>query len=242
MAQIELYGKQLPTRFCRGFIEALVLVIGPQRLRSVIQAPIRNQFSNTHMAQAWLEPLYCYLDQNNSALPDLDYAYTSLFVEGIQLCFQQQGEALVQGILMRTTQTWCRSYPLSSPFSGENSLEALYTKRIHTDLQSAIQANPDIRFSTAECAYILIASFWKHFSTDSGICYEIDKEAGRIRLSFPECPFCLNAHPACTICFLMVKSILDWVQGSQISRQVLLVSWHIQAAESSNHTIVLYRK
>jgi hypothetical protein len=228
-----LYGKSLPAIFAEGYIRRFEDMMGRSSGMACFQGPAQELISDKEERERWLLPLAAYFRYGAQRQP-LDYAYISLFEQGVRRMFLPN-ELAVISLTKRVGTQWWEGYPPGHWFEDNASLKFLFSSRIVGPMN---KLKPHER--PERLVVIGLIAFIRSFSEHSDIAYRLSRSGTNVELHIDACPFCLNRSDLCRVSFGIIEGFLAWVHGSHQSNAVSPVLT-IDEGVSTAHHIVLER-
>lgn len=214
--QTYLYGKRLPFVFAKGYLTSLWLWNSYSNIISYYVPALQARISSPDEQAEWLEPFTQYLNKDLKEAEDLDYAYTSLIVEGYYRLYTIL--APMSGIAEKQTRsllrTWCFSNPPAIQETWRCSLQDLYDVQLRVHIREAISSDQldgsKARDRSTQAFLYLI----NRFCSEAKISCEQTIRSNQLIYTFPECPFCIGRIERCVAFPELLQAFLDWIQGS----------------------------
>lgn len=205
MNELQLYGKTFPVTLMKGLVAGLQEVGGIATIQVCCLAVLEQQLDDRKEISRLIEPLanYCFFQEDPQ---DLGYFYTSLFIDGLRICYNRRGSL---GLGKALTRHWCSS-------SNRYSLQLRYGEGLEAFLTQLIEDGLAQKHEKQKLAILALRYLFECFKQDSGIECQMRIKANCLLIKIDVCPFCLNGANYCPIFPALFNSFLEWVQGTNL--------------------------
>lgn len=197
-----------------------------------LREPLRSQIPDDAERWRWLEPLSRYVGVVEGEPQALDYAYTSIILEGSLIFFPKPQS--MQNAIRRIVQHWCFSGSAPSLRRNPYTLQQLYATELNHYMTKLVRSRLLDRLDTRNCAVAAFCYLVERFCSDAQLSYRFEKTANRLEIYLLECPFCLGQLDYCSVFRQLMAAFQRWVQVT-LAAQVL----ELNLRASSGHQILI---